>query len=206
MVGVTLCARIILTINVEVQFMSLLKCPECNHDVSEYANACPNCGCPIDIIKNKTCDNCLEKVILQDVGDYKVKVIALVREVTGLGLKEAKDVIDNAPTLLFTGMTTQKADNIKSKFKNLGATIVVEDDTDSIEEKMVIEPCKIKQSEQYSITQQQDSKQQPHCPVCNSTNIQKISVASKAVGAGLFGIFSKTARSQFECKDCGYKF
>lgn len=50
------------------------------------------------------------------------------------------------------------------------------------------------------------SKPQQHCPVCNSTNIQKISVASKAVGAGLFGIFSKTARSQFECKDCGYKF
>ena len=49
-------------------------------------------------------------------------------------------------------------------------------------------------------------KPQQHCPVCNSTNIQKISVASKAVGAGLFGIFSKTARSQFECKDCGYKF
>lgn len=187
--------------------MALLKCPECNSDVSEYANACPNCGCPIDIIKNKTCDNCLEKVILQDVGDYKVKVIALVQEVTGLGLKEAKDVIDNAPILLFTGMTTQKADNIKSKFKNLGATIVVENDTDSIEEKMVIEPCKIKQSEQYSITQQQNPpKPQQHCPVCNSTNIEKISFGKKAKGTFLFGILSSDARNQMHCKDCGYKF
>ena len=57
-----------------------------------------------------------------------------------------------------------------------------------------------------STQQQNPPKPQQHCPVCNSTNIQKISVASKAVGAGLFGIFSKTARSQFECKDCGYKF
>lgn len=57
-----------------------------------------------------------------------------------------------------------------------------------------------------STQQQNPQKPQQHCPVCNSTNIQKISVASKAVGAGLFGIFSKTARSQFKCKDCGYKF
>lgn len=46
----------------------------------------------------------------------------------------------------------------------------------------------------------------PHCPTCNSTNIKRISAASKAVGVGLFGIFSKAARSQFECKDCGYKW
>lgn len=46
----------------------------------------------------------------------------------------------------------------------------------------------------------------PHCPTCNSTNVKRISAASKAVGVGLFGIFSKTARSQFECKDCGYKW
>ena len=47
---------------------------------------------------------------------------------------------------------------------------------------------------------------QATCPTCNSTNIKRISAASKAVGVGLFGIFSKTARSQFECKDCGYKW
>ena len=46
----------------------------------------------------------------------------------------------------------------------------------------------------------------PHCPTCNSTNIKRISTASKAVGAGLFGLFSKTAKSQFECRDCGYKW
>lgn len=46
----------------------------------------------------------------------------------------------------------------------------------------------------------------PKCPTCGSTNIKKISVGSKIVGAGLFGIFSKTARSQFKCNDCGYKW
>ena len=46
----------------------------------------------------------------------------------------------------------------------------------------------------------------PKCPTCGSSNIEKISVGSKIVGAGLFGIFSKTARSQFKCNNCGYKW
>lgn len=46
----------------------------------------------------------------------------------------------------------------------------------------------------------------PKCPTCGSTNIEKISVSSKVVGAGLFGLFSKTARSQLRCNNCGYKW
>lgn len=46
----------------------------------------------------------------------------------------------------------------------------------------------------------------PKCPTCNSTDIKKISVMSKAVGATMFGLFSKTARSQFRCKNCGYEW
>lgn len=46
----------------------------------------------------------------------------------------------------------------------------------------------------------------PKCPTCQSQNIMKISTTSKVIGAGLFGLFSKTARSQFECKNCGYKW
>lgn len=46
----------------------------------------------------------------------------------------------------------------------------------------------------------------PKCPTCNSTNIKKISAVSKAGGMFMFGIFSKTAKSQFQCGDCGYKW
>lgn len=51
-----------------------------------------------------------------------------------------------------------------------------------------------------------NSSYQSHCPTCGSPNVTKISVTRKAVGAGLFGLFSKTARSQFQCSDCGYKW
>lgn len=46
----------------------------------------------------------------------------------------------------------------------------------------------------------------PKCPTCGSTNAKKISAMSKVAGASMFGLFSKTARSQFECNNCGYKW
>ena len=53
-----------------------------------------------------------------------------------------------------------------------------------------------------------ENKKEPdrHCPVCNSTNVKPISTVARAVHGVAFGLFSKTARSQFECKSCGYKF
>lgn len=46
----------------------------------------------------------------------------------------------------------------------------------------------------------------PKCPTCSSTNIEKISSFDKAAGAVMFGLFSKTAKSQFKCRNCGYKW
>lgn len=52
----------------------------------------------------------------------------------------------------------------------------------------------------------QVEKNIPKCPTCGSTNIEKISTTSKVVGAAMFGLLSKTAKSQFKCKNCGYKW
>lgn len=46
----------------------------------------------------------------------------------------------------------------------------------------------------------------PKCPTCGSTNVKKISGTAKVAGAAMFGLFSKTARSQFKCDNCGYKW
>lgn len=56
------------------------------------------------------------------------------------------------------------------------------------------------------INKSQSPLNQPKCPTCGSTNIQKISVISKTVGAVAFGLFSKTAKSQFKCLNCDYKW
>ena len=64
-------------------------------------------------------------VILKDVGAEKIKVIKAVREVTGLGLKEAKDVVDNAPKPIKEGVSKEDADKIAEAFKAVGATVEI---------------------------------------------------------------------------------
>ena len=64
-------------------------------------------------------------VELTDVGANKVKVIKVVRELTGLGLKEAKEVVDNAPKALKTGVSKEEANDIKAKLEAEGAQVTV---------------------------------------------------------------------------------
>jgi large subunit ribosomal protein L7/L12 len=64
-------------------------------------------------------------VELTEVGANKVKVIKVVREVTGLGLKEAKDVVDGAPKVLKEGASKAEADEIKAKLEAEGAKITL---------------------------------------------------------------------------------
>ena len=60
-------------------------------------------------------------VELTEVGSEKVKVIKVVRAVTGLGLKEAKDLVDNAPKTLKEGASKEEAEEIKKKLEEVGA-------------------------------------------------------------------------------------
>jgi large subunit ribosomal protein L7/L12 len=61
-------------------------------------------------------------VILKEVGPEKIKVIKVVRELTGLGLKEAKDVVDGAPKPIKEGVPKEEAEKIAAAFKEVGAT------------------------------------------------------------------------------------
>lgn len=64
-------------------------------------------------------------VILADVGANKMAVIKVVKELTGLGLKEAKDLVDNAPKPLKEGVSKSEADEIKAKVEEAGAKVEV---------------------------------------------------------------------------------
>ncbi len=61
-------------------------------------------------------------VILKDIGAEKIKVIKVVREQTGLGLKEAKEVVDNAPKAVKEGISKEEAEKLVEAFKAVGAT------------------------------------------------------------------------------------
>ncbi|HOJ80830.1 MAG TPA: 50S ribosomal protein L7/L12 [Clostridiales bacterium] len=64
-------------------------------------------------------------VILKEVGADKIKVIKVVREVTNLGLKEAKDLVDNAPKPVKENVSKEEAAAIEAKFKEVGATVEI---------------------------------------------------------------------------------
>jgi large subunit ribosomal protein L7/L12 len=64
-------------------------------------------------------------VVLKDVGSNKINVIKAVREVTSLGLKEAKDLVDGAPKNIKEGVSKEEAETIKKKFTDAGATVEV---------------------------------------------------------------------------------
>jgi len=64
-------------------------------------------------------------VILSEVGDKKINVIKAVREVTSLGLKEAKDLVEAAPATIKEAVSKDEAENIKKKFEEAGAKVTI---------------------------------------------------------------------------------
>lgn len=62
---------------------------------------------------------------LTEVGAEKIKVIKAVREITGLGLKEAKDIVDNAPKILKEGAAKEEAETAKAKLEEVGAKVTL---------------------------------------------------------------------------------
>jgi large subunit ribosomal protein L7/L12 len=102
---------------------NLVKAFEEEFGVSATAMAMPAAGAPAaaaPVEEEKT----EFTVVLAAIGD-KIKTIKVVREVTGLGLKEAKDVVDGAPGTVKEGVSKDEAANIKKKFEEVGAKVEI---------------------------------------------------------------------------------
>ncbi|MBI5043670.1 MAG: 50S ribosomal protein L7/L12 [Nitrospirae bacterium] len=83
--------------------------------------AAPGAAAPGAAAEEKTAFD----VILASTGDKKIQVIKVVRELTSLGLKEAKDIVDGAPKPLKTGVSKEDADKFKAKLEEVGAKIEI---------------------------------------------------------------------------------
>ena len=64
-------------------------------------------------------------VVLEGIGDKKIQVIKVVRELTGLGLKEAKELVDGAPSTVKEGATKQEGEEMKAKLEDVGAAVAL---------------------------------------------------------------------------------
>ena len=102
-----------------VELADLVKAIEEEFGVSAVAAAAPAAGAVAGAAEEKTSFN----VVLTEAGDQKIKVIKVVRDATGLGLKEAKDLVDGAPKAVKEGANKDEAEELKAKFEEAGATV-----------------------------------------------------------------------------------
>ena len=102
-----------------VELADLVKAIEEEFGVSAAAVAAPTAGAAGTAAEEKTSFN----VVLKDAGANKIQVIKVVRDATGLGLKEAKDLVDGAPKAVKEGVSKEEAEDLKAKFEAAGAVV-----------------------------------------------------------------------------------
>ncbi len=104
-----------------VELADLVKAIEEEFGVSAVAAAAPAAGAVAggDAAAEKSSFN----VVLTEAGDQKIKVIKVVRDATGLGLKEAKDLVDGAPKTVKENVSKEEAEDLKAKFTEVGAVV-----------------------------------------------------------------------------------
>ena len=106
-----------------IELADLVKAIEEEFGVSAVAAAAPAAGgVAAGAVEEKTSFN----VVLKEAGANKIPVIKVVRDATGLGLKEAKDLVDGAPKTIKEGVSKEEAEELKAKFEEAGATVELE--------------------------------------------------------------------------------
>ena len=104
-----------------VELSELVKGIEEKYGVSAVAAAAPAAGAAAGAAEEKSSFD----VVLKDVGANKIQVIKVVRDVTGLGLKEAKELVDGAPKVVKEGASKAEAEDIKAKLEEQGAKVTL---------------------------------------------------------------------------------
>ena len=102
-----------------VELAELVKAIEEEFGVSAVAAAAPVAGAGAAAAEEKSAFN----VVLKEAGDQKIKVITAVKNALGLGLKEAKDLVDGAPKTLKENVAKAEAEELKAKLEQVGAIV-----------------------------------------------------------------------------------
>ena len=102
-----------------IELADLVKAIEEEFGVSAVAAAAPAAAGAAPAAEEKSSFD----VVLKDAGANKIQVIKVVRDATGLGLKEAKDLVDGAPKTVKEGVAKEEAEDLKAKFEEVGAII-----------------------------------------------------------------------------------
>lgn len=179
--------------------MSILKCIECGHDVSSYAEKCPNCGCPVSIILDNQSNEAGNKKFDVLINEYshawecKAPLMRFIKESSGgkYSLTDAQKMLDgDLPQTIITGVDKDVADSVVTKIKELGGTASIKESTEDNESTSV---QKIKSS--YLFKMGEPLK----CPRCGST-----AVTTTSRGYSLIWGFAGSNKTVNRCGKCGY--
>ena len=197
--------------------MSLITCKECGRAISDSAQNCPNCGWVVVKPTEEElqeghdefsyCPVCLDSILEDSPGMYEREFVAIDGQyVLTYKCDSCGTWIKPIHPKYGSDYYYLRAKEKDGPFGDMFKTIKEELNQNPLfdEEKYTVREenhAAWVRNQRYS-----SSANAPKCPTCGSTNIEKISTASKVVGASLFGLFSNTARSQYKCKNCGYKW
>ena len=210
--------------------MALIICTECGKGFSDKASSCPSCACPTEVVLKElemtgnsitepvstelnSTEPTLVHVLLRESGPNKVLTIKVIRELTGLGLVEAKAIIDKSPTYIYKSIDNEKAVKIQKKLMEIGATIEIV--SIPMSENLGLsgdeydKTPKVPYIEQQTQTHLTASYQDPRiiCPKCGSNNYKVISGASKGVHWALWGpLGAGKILSKYQCRNCKQNF
>lgn len=189
---------------------SQIRCPVCGNMFAANEQWCPGCLCASKFIPESRWYNpCsdMSKVILVNSHSPE-KTIETVQRFHTEPVQNILDAIQHAPEVILRAIPKYgniDADYIETAFANIGDTVIIEDDMDS---SIPLPYGDRARSKSHSKSSEPENQEHcvPRCPTCGSTKIHKLSAATRGVSLGLFGLASKTARSQFVCENCGYKW
>ena len=203
--------------------MALIKCPDCGKDVSTLAASCPNCGRPVEkeiekeiVVKDTYRESENPKYCPICAIEFNPGNGDRIVEKDGISVREYKckwcdSWIEPLPTKYDFQYYWDKWKELhRAPFQTILEEIAQNPLFDEEKRAMALknrerDEDRNKRIKTYNKSQQEASTK-PKCPTCGSTNIEKISTTTKVVGVAMLGLFSKTARSQFKCNSCGYKW
>lgn len=185
--------------------MALIKCPECNGQVSDKASACPHCGCPATEFNKSKNQETISETARCPICHNTITPEMKMCPVCHYGIP---NTIENYTC------------NIDGRLVDLRSVKKYVDAGDIWNAQMfAISTAKLQRADAEALVSEIQREHKiplefhathmpptPKCPTCGSTRIEKLDAFTRGAALGLFGIASKTARSQFICKNCGYKW
>lgn len=183
--------------------MALIFCPECLKEVSDKSETCIHCGYPLNTPLDKE-PNIENRNVCPKCG----YIMSGILNCTDCGTKMINthfpwDFYPKYPTI----RETWDKNRAWKKYIREKYVINSEEFDEKLYNKRLEEEAAYNKSMDEGVSDDDLLKPSaPTCPTCQSTNVQKISVGSKAVGGFFFGLFSSDVRNTMKCNNCGYKW